>query len=105
MPKPKIDRTKFLLLLFAGTIQYDRKYKKTLSLHIMNCAYDLPESLFNQPNYNEFSYVANILDFEYGSFDATGDEYPEWVSDYFDWKSSGRSKKHDSSCREGKGSR
>jgi len=81
-----VDRQKFMTLLFAGTVQYDRKYNKTLSLHIMNVAWNIPNKLFDEPEYDEMSYVCDILDFEYGTFDAMPEEYPDWVNRYYAWK-------------------
>jgi len=83
----KIDKNKLLLLLIAGTNQYDRKYDKTLSMHILNTAWNLPSRLLQEPNYDEMSYAIDILDFEYKVFDSTGEKYPTWVNKYFEWKS------------------
>lgn len=82
----KIDKNRLLFLLLAGTIQEDRGHNKKLSMHIINSSFNLPIELLNEPGYDEYMYAMNILDFEYGVYDAVKEDYPNWVKRYETWK-------------------
>ena len=55
-------------------------------MHILNKAWDLPDTLLNEEGYDEMAYASDILDFEYGTFDKSDEKYPNWVTKYFNWK-------------------
>ncbi|KKS16512.1 MAG: hypothetical protein UU80_C0005G0011 [candidate division WWE3 bacterium GW2011_GWA1_41_8] len=58
-------------------------------MHILNTAWNLPDDMFNELTYDEMTYASEILDFEYGLYDANNEDYPKWVEKYFEWKQRG----------------
>ena len=81
-----IQRNNFVLLVQTGALTFDRKYNKTLAPNLVNLALHIPDTLFTEKEYSEYNYVCDLLDFEYGVFDANNEEYPTWIKHYFEWK-------------------
>lgn len=79
-------RQDFIVILQTGALTFDRQYNKTIASGVVATGLKIPDSLFNEKDYDVQAYVNDILDFEYGLFDAAGEDYPTWVKKYFNWK-------------------
>lgn len=88
------DKEKFILLVQTGAISNDIRLRKHIAMDVVNCAIEMPVSLFTKSGHSEFLHAAELLDFEYGLFDKAKEEYPDWIRDYWNWKSKRYKNKH-----------
>jgi len=85
----KIDkgfRKRFVVIVQTGALTFDRKYDRRMAHHVVDMAMKIPDELFFDNRLTAYNYACDLLDFEYGLFDAANEEYPEWIKKYFKWK-------------------
>lgn len=87
----KVDekfRKQFVQIVQAGALTFDRKYEKTNAHFLVDKALNIPDELFSEKDYSAYNYATDLLDFQYGLFEASIEGYPEWIQEYSKWLSS-----------------
>lgn len=87
MPKiTKEFKNNFVLIVQTGALTFDQKYNKRMAHSLVDVALNMPANLFSENYQSAYTYACDLLDFEYGLFDANNEEYPNWIKKYFKWK-------------------